>query len=81
MVKAIPNYFGFDAAEHLQELSTSEINTIVKIYRENNQYTNRGIHLVDIAVVRTYIDEYAEADNLVSKENREIEGTDINFKK
>ena len=83
MVNAIPTYYGFDAADrfmnfftnHLQDLSIDEIKAVMKIYRRNDQCTNRGKHSADIIVVNKYIAEHTVADNPTSEEDENAETT------
>lgn len=88
MVKAIPNYLGFDAADHfmkffknhLQELSIPDIEAVMKIYYQNDQCTNRARHSADIAVVKKYITEHTESDNPEFEEAEETEIAEISSK-
>lgn len=88
MVKAIPTYYGFDAADrfmnfftnHLQDLSIDEIKAVMKIYRGNDQCTNRGKHSADIAVVNKYIAEHTDADNPTSEEDEKNENAETTSK-
>ena len=71
MVNAIPIYYGFDSADcfmnfflnHLEELTIDEINAVMKIYRGNDQCTNRGRHLGDTAIVKKYIEAHTGTGN------------------
>ena len=63
MVDSIPHYSGFDAADnfmslfidHLQDLSINDIESVMSVYSANDQCTNRGRHLTDIATINRYI--------------------------
>ena len=66
IAKAIPKFNGFSDAdcfmsffkEHLNELSIEDIESVMEVYRNNNQCTNRARHGVDLAEVKKYIDEH-----------------------
>lgn len=65
MAKAIPTFNGFDDADyymsffkkHITELSISEINDVLKIYRSNGQCTNRARHAADMVEIEKCIKE------------------------
>lgn len=65
MAKAIPTFNGFYDADcymsffkdHITELSISEINDVLKIYRRNGQCTNRARDAADMAEIEKYIKE------------------------
>lgn len=64
MVSRIPSYSGFSDADdfmdsfisHMEELSLDSIEEIIRIYRRNNQCTNRARHPKDIKTVNDYIE-------------------------
>lgn len=78
MVKAIPTYYGFDAAnsfmslfkDHLQDISIDAIEAIMKEYEKNSQCKNRNRHEEDYAFVMKFIEkarseeETAESDDI-----------------
>lgn len=65
MAKAIPKFNGFYDAdcymsffkEHITELSVSEINNVLNIYKRNGQCTNRAKDAADMAEIEKYIKE------------------------
>ena len=74
MVKAIPTYNGFDAADRfmtffknqLEELTIEEIEGVLNIYNQNSQCKNRSRHATDKAEIDEYIkkkEAEAEDDN------------------
>lgn len=70
MAKAIPTFNGFDDADdymsffknHITELSISEINNVLKIYRNNGQCTNRARDAADMREIEKYIEEQESTD-------------------
>ena len=71
MVSHIPSFNGFYDADvfmssfisHLAELSKESIEEVMKIYKRNNQCTNRGRHASDMAVVNKYLEEHQSTEN------------------
>lgn len=86
MVKAIPQYYGFDSADsfmsffidHLQELTVDGIKSVMEVYQKNNQCTNRGRHSKDIAVISEYLSEHTDSDQLKVEEDKEGNEIDLN---
>lgn len=76
MVAAIPTYYGFSSADsfmesfksHIQDLSSEAIDEIMKIYRSNNQCTNRGRHAGDMVEIKKYLVPDAEDDDYIDEE-------------
>lgn len=76
MVKAIPTYDGFNDAdrymnffkEHITELSISEIQEVLEIYRSNGQCTNRGRNDDDMLEIGKYIKEQESIEKNINKE-------------
>ncbi len=76
MAKAIPTYSGFSHAdcymsflkEHITELSISEINDVLKIYRKNRQCTNRARDAADMAEIEKYIKEQESTEENIVEE-------------
>lgn len=70
LVSAIPTYNGFNHAdcfmtffkEHLEELNLDDINKVLKVYKKNNQCTNRSRDSSDMAEIKQYI-QYLENSN------------------
>lgn len=81
MVKAIPSFNGFSDADcfmkvfksHLDELTISDIEEIMKIYLRNNQCTNRSRHDEDISIIKNYVGEHKRK----SSENTEDPSTEV----
>lgn len=69
-VKAIPSFNGFSDADcfmdffkkHLSEFTVGDIKEVMKIYRRNNQCTNRTRHSEDYSIIEKYINEH-ETEN------------------
>lgn len=76
MAKAIPTFNGFYDAdcymsflkEHITELSISEINDVLKIYRRNGQCTNRARDAADMAEIEKYIKEQEPTEENIVEE-------------
>ena len=74
--KAIPTFNGFYSAdcymsflkEHITELSISEINDVLKIYRRNGQCTNRARDAADMAEIEKYIKEQESTEENIVEE-------------
>lgn len=85
MANSIPTYYGFDSADcfmsfflnHLQDLTIDEINAVMKVYRGNDQCTNRGRHLADNAIVKQYIEAHTNTGNPVVEGKSEPEITEF----
>lgn len=65
MVKAIPKYWGYDAAdsyasffiEHFEEIDEETIKIIIKKYKQNNQCYDRARHAKDAEQINTYLEK------------------------
>ena len=65
MVAHIPAYHAFYDADvfmssfmaHLDEMTVDGIEAVLKIYRTNNQCTNRARHTADMDSIRKYLEE------------------------
>lgn len=70
MIKAIPQYNGFDAADgfmdffldHLSDLKIDQIKAVMDVYDKNNQCLNRGRHSADASAVANYIKSSTTVD-------------------
>lgn len=66
MIKAVPNYNGFDDADcfmtffisHISDLKIEDFNEVMRIYSSNKQCTNRGRHAADIEEINKYLKEH-----------------------
>lgn len=76
MADAIPAYSGFSIADsymdvfksHIQDLSREAIDEIMKIYRSNNQCTNRGRHSSDMAEIKKFLEPAVEDDEHIDEQ-------------
>ena len=65
MVAHIPSYHAFYDADvfmssfmsHLDEMTTDDIEEVLRTYRKNNQCTNRARHTADITTISKYLEE------------------------
>lgn len=67
MAAHIPSFHAFYEADvfmsffmsHLEELTNETIQEVLKIYRRNNQCTNRARHAADMAIINKFLEEHS----------------------
>lgn len=71
IVSKIPTFNAFHDADvfmncfidHLEEMSTDDIEEIMKIYKRNSQCTNRGRHSSDMHVINKFLEAHCDPES------------------